>query len=59
MPDDEGSWEEVGSGTALGAPIRLQLPPRDGGLWLLWLVDLPEQDDDEYYTEIGEVVFRP
>ncbi len=59
VPDDDAAWEEVAAGTALGAPLELQLPPRTGGVWLLWLVDLPEQSDDEWYTEIGEVTFRP
>jgi hypothetical protein len=37
----------------------MQLPNRDGGVWLLWLTDLPEQGSAEYYAEVFEVVFRP
>ena len=59
VPATDTAWEEVASGTALGAPIELQLPARTGGVWLLWLVDLPAQEEDAYFTEIGEVVFRP
>ena len=58
VPGDPEAWEEVASGTALGAPIELELPSRDGGLWLVWLVDLPEQAEDEFFAEIGEVTFR-
>ena len=56
-PSELDEWEELASGTALGPPVELQLPPRDGGVWLLWIVDLPEQDEGVYFTEIGEVAF--
>ena len=59
VPDAPDAWEDVASGTALGGPIVLQLPAREDGIWLIWLVDLPEQAEDEFFTEIGEVTFRP
>jgi len=59
IPADFSNWETIGSGTVLDAPSKLQLPDRDGGVWLLWLTDLPEQAADEFFTEISEVIFRP
>jgi len=59
IPPDFGDWETIGSGTILDAPSNLQLPDRDGGVWLLWLTDLPEHAADEFFSEIFEVVFRP
>ena len=59
VPSSFTDWEEIGSGTVYDAPAKMQLPKRDGGVWLLWLTDLPEQAVDEYYSEISEVVFRP
>ena len=58
IPSNPSAWEEIASGTALGTAIELQLPPRKGGVWLIWLVDLPEQGADEYFAEIGDVTFR-
>ena len=57
VPAQFSGWEQVGSGTILGAPSTLQLPQRDGGVWLLWLTDLPEQAIDEFYSELSEVTF--
>lgn len=57
VPASFAEWEEIGSGTVFDAPATMQLPDRDGGVWLLWLTDLPEQGADEYYAEISEVVF--
>jgi hypothetical protein len=56
-PDIEG-WSRISGGTVSGGSITLQLPSRDGGYWLLWLTELPQQDDS-YYTSIGEVRFAP
>jgi hypothetical protein len=55
QPDIEG-WSRVSGGTVSGGSITLQLPPRDGGYWLLWFTELP-QLEDSYYTSIGEVRF--
>jgi hypothetical protein len=59
VPPTFDGWEEIGSGTVFDAPATMQLPNRDGGVWLLWLTDLPEQGSAEYYAEVFEVVFRP
>ncbi|MCP3996483.1 MAG: hypothetical protein GY722_15715 [bacterium] len=57
VPSSFSGWEPIGSGTVFDAPASMQLPDRDGGVWLLWLTDLPEQAADEYYSEISEVTF--
>ncbi|MDJ0953235.1 MAG: hypothetical protein QNJ81_06110 [Acidimicrobiia bacterium] len=57
IPADFTSWEPIGSGTVFDAPAELQLPDRDGGVWLLWLTDLPEQAVDEFFSELSEVTF--
>lgn len=52
-------WETVSSGTLVSGTASLQLPVRDGGVWLLWLTALPEQANGEFFAEISEVSFRP
>lgn len=59
IPASIGGWESIASGTVFDAPSVLQLPNRDGGVWLIWLTDLPEQTLDEYFSEVSEVTFRP
>jgi serine/threonine protein kinase len=56
VPDDFSLWDITGSGVVIGVPARLQVPERSGGVWLLWLTDLPAQGDD-FYAEIWEVRF--
>ncbi|MDJ0663222.1 MAG: hypothetical protein QNJ75_01600 [Acidimicrobiia bacterium] len=57
IPATFSDWERIGSGTVFDAPATMQLPDRDGGVWLLWLTDLPEQAADEFYSEVSEVTF--
>jgi serine/threonine protein kinase len=59
IPTDFNDWETIASGSVLDAPTVLQLPDRDGGDWLLWFTELPEQAEGEYYTTVSEVTFRP
>ncbi|NND03452.1 MAG: hypothetical protein HKN91_11755, partial [Acidimicrobiia bacterium] len=51
-------FEDVVSGELRAGTTRMQLAARDGGVWLLWFTDLPEQEDGVFYTTIDEVVFR-
>lgn len=51
-------YEDVVSGELRDGTTRMQLATRDGGAWLLWFTDLPQQEEGVYYTVIGEVVFR-
>jgi hypothetical protein len=55
--DDPGEWERIGSSSVLAGTVRLQVPQRQGGVWLLWFTDLPEQADGEFYTVVSEVRF--
>ncbi len=57
VPTSFADWERVGSGTVFDAPATMQLPDRDGGIWLLWLTDLPEQAVDEFFSVVSEVTF--
>jgi serine/threonine protein kinase len=59
VPAEFGGWQAIGSGTVFDAPSVLQLPDRDGGIWLVWFTDLPEQALDEFFTEVSEITFRP
>ena len=57
IPPEFSDWEMIGSGTVLDAPAVIQLPRRDGGVWLMWFTDVPEQAIDEFYTVVSEVTF--
>ncbi|MDX2344966.1 MAG: hypothetical protein QNL12_15265 [Acidimicrobiia bacterium] len=59
VPTSFAEWEPIGSGTVFDAPVSLQLPGRDGGFWLLWFTDIPEQAPGEYFTQVFEVTFQP
>lgn len=52
-------FEAAGSGTLLDAPTRMQLPGRSGGTWLLWIVDVPQNEDGSFQTAISGVRFLP
>jgi len=55
---DRDEYEDVVSGELRDGTTRMQLAERDGGVWLLWFTDLPEQEEGVYYAVISEVVFR-
>jgi serine/threonine protein kinase len=59
MPQDPLEWEQVARGTLQPAESRLQVPVRGGGLWLLWLTDLPERTDGSYQAQINDIRFAP
>lgn len=52
-------WERVAGAQAPPGASFLDLPGRDGGLWLLWLTDLPERSDGTFYSSMSEVRFVP
>lgn len=54
-PDDVASWDDAGSGTLLPSPTVVQLPVRNGGVWLLWLTELPRRGDGSHRAEIAEI----
>jgi len=57
LPVTFAEWEHVGRGTLLAGQNPLQLPPRSGGSWLLWLTDLPADGEGEYIAEVTVVRF--
>ena len=72
MPDALDGWEVLSAGSVAGdaaaafATIAIDLSPRDGGFWLLWLTELTFQgqsDDDPprdfFYSFVYEVRFSP
>ncbi len=59
VPGDFAGWEHAARGRAIGGRARVQLPPRDGGVWLLWLTEVPPQEGGEFfYAHVYEVRFR-
>jgi serine/threonine protein kinase len=59
LPEAIEDWGRVAGGTAPPGNIVIALPDRDQGLWLLWLTDLPEQQDGSRLASLTEVRFRP
>jgi hypothetical protein len=54
---DPAEWEHIARGTLLNSEVRIQLPLRGGGVWLLWLIDIPERPDGSFQAVISEVTF--
>jgi hypothetical protein len=52
-------WDRVLSASVPPGSASFTLPPRDGGHWLVWMTDLPQQADGTYYAELAEVRFLP
>ncbi len=72
LPDTLEAWETLSEGIVAGdqssavATTRADLPPKEGGFWLLWLTELTFQgqsDDDPprdfFYSFVFEVRFSP
>ncbi|MCB1246379.1 MAG: hypothetical protein KDB69_03855 [Acidimicrobiia bacterium] len=57
-PEDPSAWEHIARGTLISADVRVTVPVRGGGLWRLWLIDLPARPDGSYQAVINEVTFR-
>ncbi len=56
---DPADWEIFVRGTLDAGATSLELPSRNAGVWLMWLVELPEQESGVYFSEIAEVTFGP
>jgi hypothetical protein len=56
-PSSFDDWDFEVSATAGTATTRLELPAREGGVWLLWFTDLPEQSNGKRYASIAELQF--
>jgi hypothetical protein len=58
-PQNIEGWEPALSGSAQSSETLFPLPPREGGHWLLWMTEFPQQPDGSYYAELAEVRFTP
>jgi hypothetical protein len=47
-------WELVATARAIGTELLVDLPVRNDGIWLIWLVQVPV-DDDVYRSTIAEI----
>lgn len=57
--DDLSVWERIAGAVASPATTSIDLPARQDGFWLVWLTDLPVQDDGTYRASIAELRFTP
>ncbi len=57
--EEPQSWDRVAGASASPAATFVDLPPRTDGYWLIWLTDLPVQDDGRYVAAMSEVRFLP
>lgn len=58
-PETPDEWEPLAAGRSTDLEVRLQLPPRTDGNWLIWFTRLPEQTDGNYWAGVSEIRFRP
>ena len=58
LPGAFDDWEPIAGGLSLPGSSLIQLPPRQDGVWLIWMTDVPQRDDG-YFAELAEVRFRP
>lgn len=59
LPPSPAEWEHIARGTLQRADSRIELPLRGGGLWLLWITELPERPDGTHLARISDVRFAP
>ncbi|MCH8970999.1 MAG: hypothetical protein IH918_02810, partial [Acidobacteria bacterium] len=52
-------WARIAGAQAPRGTTFVDLPPREGGFWLVWLTDLPRQADGSFFASISEVRFLP
>lgn len=57
--EDVADWQRVYSGTALAGPSTVRLPDRSGGVWMLWITDLPLRATSRFFTDVYSVKFLP
>ncbi len=59
VPEAFATWSPAAHGRIVGGRARVHLPHREGGVWLVWITDLPPQEDGEFfYGFVYEVRFR-
>ena len=52
-------WDRIAGAQAPPGTTFVDLPPREGGFWLVWLTDLPRHADGSFFASISEVRFLP
>ncbi len=57
-PEDFSGWRSLGAAAISGGRSRFELPTGLEGVWLLWLTDLPAQENGEFFFGfVNEVRF--
>ena len=51
-------WTPVADGTVRAGQLTTDFQVRGGGVWLIWLTDLPASNDGTYNSTVAEVRFR-
>ena len=54
---DPNRWETLAQVQLPSGGVDLQLPGRTDGTWVIWIVDLPLNSDQNYWLELAEVRF--
>jgi len=57
--DDPELWERIAGARASPGSTTMDLPPREGGFWLIWLTTLSVQDDGTHLSSVAELRFSP
>jgi hypothetical protein len=55
----EEPWDVLWTGNLLEGTNVVRVPEREGGVWLLRLIDLPGDGEGRYAAEIAMVRFLP
>lgn len=55
---DPNTWETLARVELPAGTLDLQLPRRSGGTWVIWITELPFNEDQNYWVEIADVRFR-
>lgn len=55
IPDSLAQWEFFAAGQTSGGLLSVSVPPRTGGVWLLWITEVPQLGEDNHLAEIAEI----
>lgn len=58
VPASFEGWQDLTSSSIQGGGASVSIPAKEGGVWLLWLTDLPPHEDN-FVGFINEVRFSP
>ena len=59
LENDPEDWQRVAAGSAPAGTTSVDLPGRSDGYWLLWMTELPLQNDGTYYAQLSELRLEP